>query len=192
MSNLSLINEALVRIGVNPLASFDDLSAQALTASNIYDETRDRCLSEHPWSFALKEEALSKLTEGSYTPNFLQYEHAFQLPVDALRVLGFWDRSRFMIAGDRIYSDSDVADLLYIHRCEAPSWSAPFRKWVVLELAAAFSVSLTDNQQRANFFYQQAWEQRRIARSIDSQQTPSYVFDLMRIYLKTQGNPLGG
>jgi len=99
MSNLSLINEALVRIGVNPLASFDDLSAQALTASNIYDETRDRCLSEHPWSFALKEEALSKLTEGSYTPNFLQYEHAFQLPVDALRVLGFWDRSRFMIAG---------------------------------------------------------------------------------------------
>jgi len=82
--------------------------------------------------------------------------------------------------------------LLYIHRCEAPSWSAPFRKWVVLELASAFSVSLTDNQQRANFFYQQAWEQRRIARSIDSQQTPSYVFDLMRIYLKTQGNPLGG
>ena len=192
MSGLSLINEALVRIGVPPVASFDDLSAQAMSATHLYEETRDRCLSEHPWSFSMKEVLLSELVlpEG-VPPVFSQFSSVFQLPSDMVRILGFWNRAPYMVAGQHLFADVSEPLLLYIHRSDPSVWSPPFKKWVVLELAAAFAITLTDNERRAAMFYEEASQQRRTSKSLDSQQVPSYVFDMLKIYAQSQGNYLG-
>ncbi len=190
-SNISVINEAMVRIGVPPLASLDDLSAQALSATNIFNAVQESCLSEHPWSFALREVKLPKVAlPEDVKPNFLQYSNIYQLPSDCVCVLGFWSRARFMVAGAQLFTDESDSELLYTRKVGPPLWNPLFRRWVVLSLAAAFAVSLTDDYKRAEVFYAEAREARRTAKAIDSQQTPSYVFDMLREYASA-GNYLG-
>lgn len=190
-SKLSIINDALVRLGATPLASLEDGTAQAITAAALYEAVADELLADFPWSFALREAALPQLALGPDDARLLGYSYAFQLPTGCLRVLGLKCLSRFQLSGDQVYSDASGATLVYISRTEPPAWSAGFVRLMTLELAAAFSVPITQNVQLASVFYNEAAQARPRIRSLDSQQTPAQVFDLMRVYLHPTYNPLG-
>ena len=60
-SSIDIASNALLLIGDNPISSFDDPGAGAKVAANLYPETKKRMLSEHPWSFALKQQRLNTL-----------------------------------------------------------------------------------------------------------------------------------
>lgn len=182
MSALTIINEALVRVGANPIASLDDASAQALAATNLFYSVSDELLADFPWTFALRERSLARFAERG--DRLLAGKYTFQLPSDSLRVLGLLCHTPFRLAGDQLYSDAEDARLVYIAKVAPSAWSAGFRQLVALELAAAFAITITDSSNRANLFYAEAARVRPRLRSLDSQQTPAQVFELMRIYAR--------
>lgn len=189
-TSLAVINEGLVRLGVPPLASLSDRSAQAIAADSIYRTTREAALQAHPWSFATTEVALPKL---SLTPTQVRdtsYDFAYQLPTDMLRVLGLRSQHRFAINGDQLYTNDGKAQLVYIQDASEAAWPAYFSKHVSFAFAAAVAITLTDNPQRAELMYNLSAEALRNARSVDSLQTPPHVFDMMRVYMRRSRNPL--
>jgi hypothetical protein len=189
-SELAVVNEALVRLGVPPLASFSDQSAQALTAENVYSTIRAETLSSHPWWFATREVPLAKL---SLTPSQLRltgYTYVYQIPAGVVRVLGLRSLDMYALAGDQLYTEDKEARLVAVFDVEESTWPPYFREAVVFATAAAFAVSITDNTTRAALFYDQAERARRTARSVNAQQTPYMILDLMRIYTRRSSNPL--
>ncbi len=189
---LSVYNEALIRLGVSPVASLEDTSAQSLSAAELLDNTVDRCLASFPWSFATREVELAEVVIPQDDRDSTEFSRVFQLPADRLRVLGLRDRGGFFLSGDHLYSDAPRPRLVYIRRAPPPLWTPLFHKWVVHELCAALAITLTDNPQRAEMFYSLAPQAAREARAVDSQETPQYVFDLMAFYRAGRRNPLGG
>jgi hypothetical protein len=189
-SSLDVVNEGLVRLGVPPLASLSDQGAQALAADSIYATTREAALAEHPWSFAYREVTLPKLALSLEAKRNTSFEYAYQLPPDSLRVLGLRSLDTFRLAGDQLYTNDKEARLVYIADVPESQWPAYFRKQVSFQFAAAAAITLTENTTRAELMYNLAADQRRTARSVDSMQTPPYVFNLMRVYLRRTSNPL--
>ncbi len=189
-SDLDVVNEALIRLGVPPVSSLSDRTAQSLAAATIFDNKRRELLSDHPWYFALREATLPKLALEDFDKKFTGYRHAYQLPTDYVRVLGLRSYDYFQLAGRHLYTNDSKAQLVYVADVGASAWPSHFRQLMVHELAAAFSMPLTDNTQRAELFYGEAQRARPRARAIDSQQTPPYVFNLMRVYTRRSHNPL--
>lgn len=189
-SDLSVINEALIRLGATPLASLEDGSAQALVAASTYETCKHSLLADHPWHFATREVALARLSLPDEERFYSGYQYAYQLPVVMLRALGLRDGDYFQIASDQLLTNSREARLVYIHPALESVWPAYFRRLVVLETAAAFALALTESAQRADMFYREAARMAPRARAIDSQQTPPHIYNLMRIYARRRGNPL--
>ena len=187
---LSVVNEGLIRLGVPPLASLADQSAQAVSADRIYKTTREAALAEHPWSFAYREVSLPQLVIDNDDFRNSKFDYAYQLPNDMIRVLGLRSLGHYRIAGDQLYANDKNARLVYVADVGEPHWPGYFVKMVALSFASAVAITLTDNSERANLMAALAGEQRRSARAIDSSQTPPYVFDLMRVYLRRTSNPL--
>jgi len=189
-SKLEVINDGLVRLGVPPLASLSDQSAQALAADSIYTTIKEAALSEHPWSFAYREQLLPKITLPEADLRAIEYEYVYQLPNDYLRVLGLRSYYFYQLAGDQLYSNDEEAHLLYILNADEAAWPAYFSKLVSYQFAGAVAISLTEQTSRAELMFNLAESQRRRARATDSLQTPPHVFNLMRVYSKRTNNPL--
>ncbi len=189
-SSLEVINEGLVRLGVPPLASLSDQSAQALAADQIYRTVSRTALSSHPWSFALREIELPKLVLPDSLRRNSRFTFAYQLPTDSLRVLGLRSHHEYRLAGDQLYTNDDAASVIYVADVSEAGWPSFFSKHVSIAFAAAVAISLTENVDRAQLMYTLSEDTLRKARSTDSLQTPPYVFDMMRVYMRRTHNPL--
>lgn len=189
-SDLSIVNQALVRIGANPVPTLESFEAQSVTAANLFQTISENVTSMHPWAHALRSAELSQLSVDEEDRRWHEYRYVFQLPNDRIRILGLESLSSFRIAGDRLFTDDEHARAVYIARTNPQSWPANFVHLVVLECAAAFAISVTDSANRAQMYMAEAREQRSRAMAEDSQQTPPWVFNLMRIYARERINPL--
>lgn len=191
-SDLAIINEGLVRLGVPPLASLADQSAQAISVSSLYDNIRDEVMADFPWVFAIKQVVLPELFIPDSTKRLKGFEFVYQLPADKLRVIGLDSLLHYNISGDQLYTDDSDALLLYIYRAPVGLWPPYFVELVALELSAALAMTLTDSSSRAQLFYELARRNRQRARSIDSQQTPNKIFQIVRAYTRQRSNWLRG
>ena len=83
-SEVQICNLALLKFGNITINSLEDNTAQAQACKELYPLMRDELMSLHGWNFALaRADISSKLAD---TPAF-QYDYAYQLPVDCLRVV---------------------------------------------------------------------------------------------------------
>ncbi|MHA1597742.1 MAG: hypothetical protein ACTSV1_03385, partial [Alphaproteobacteria bacterium] len=62
LSSIALCSRALLKLGASSIASFDEGTAEAEIAANLYGHIRDAVLSAHPWSFATGQTTLGRLT----------------------------------------------------------------------------------------------------------------------------------
>lgn len=189
-SSLAVANEALVRIGVPPVSSFDDHEAQGLVLQNIYSQVRRQTLADHPWAFALRESSLPKLVLPPESIRLDDWEYVYQLPGDSVRVLGLRTLLRFGISGDQLYTDDQAARLVYIADVPESQWPPHFRQLVVVDLCLALAIALTDSSSRAQIYQREAARIRPRARAVDSMQTPPQVINLMRVYARRTSNLL--
>lgn len=67
LSAIALCSRALLKIGAATIASFDEGTAEAEVANNLYAPIRDNLLKTHPWSFAS-----DGVSEMSFPPFFDQ------------------------------------------------------------------------------------------------------------------------
>lgn len=87
ISDISIVNLALTKLGEARIISFGDDTKAARTMTALYEITRDAELRRRKWRFSLKRAALPALTS---SPEF-GYAYAYQLPSDCLSILSVGD-----------------------------------------------------------------------------------------------------
>ena len=183
LSPIALSSRALLKLGASSVASFDDGTAEAEIAGNLYGGVRDALLSTHPWNFATGQVTLARLGSNPVA----DYAYAFQLPADFLRALsvGHGGAGRgviYRIAEHRLHTDSPDVVLSYIFRPVESEFPPFFAQLLVARLAAEFCIPLTESTSRADSLLKIFEADLRRARNIDAQQdTPGRIEDFTLI-----------
>lgn len=169
-SKIELINSALRLIGDNEIESLSDPGFGAQLADTIYLDTYAALLAEHPWSFAFKEQWLSRLSQAPDKET--GYQYAYQVPVDMIRIWQLFEHSDYTIVGDKLYSNLSKILCRYIFKVAESQLPPHFTKAMTYKLAAEFAVPVTDNDNYAALYEQKYLMQVAKAMAIDSQNRP--------------------
>ncbi len=169
-SSIDIASNALILIGDDPINSFNDPGAGATAASNLYQEVKETALAFHPWTWALKEQELSRL---SATPDSrTNFQFAFQKPTDMIRIWKVMPHSYYEEVGDLIYSNEPSLFMRYIFDVAETSMSASFVKALEYQLAAEMAISVTEDEKKAALYERKAEKQIIKASNINSQGHP--------------------
>lgn len=170
-TSIDIASNALLLIGDNPISSFNDSGAGAQVAAAIYPETKKRVLASHPWSFALKQQYLNRLSQ---TPEKVTgYQYAFQLPTDMIRLWNTQINSNYIIVGQLLYSNQQEILATYIHDVDEVNIPPHAVKAMEYTLAADFAIAITEDNAMSQIFEQKAMTKTAEAMAIDSQNRPS-------------------
>jgi hypothetical protein len=171
-SAISLCSKALIKLGAQPIVSFNENTAEAQVALQLYDQTRDALLSSYPWRFATAQVRLSRLND---VPE-ADYMYSYQLPNDFLRALSAGTGNLGRGLNYRIYKRTlqcnapDVV-LTYIYNPIEENYPPFFDQALICKLAAEFCLPLTENTSRAQMLEKLAAESFASAKLIDAQQS---------------------
>lgn len=185
-SAVELCAAALLKIGAQPIDSFESGTVEATCARRFYPIVRDALLSAHPWSFTL---AQADLAPGA-PPPVADHAFAFALPPDHLRTISLGARGAgrglaYRVQGARILCDAGAVTLTYQRRVDEADLPPFFLPVLVSRLAAEFCVPLTENTGRAAELLRLAEAELRAARLVDSQQaTPRRIEDFTLIEVR--------
>ena len=177
LSSIALCSRALLKTGCRSITSFDDGSAEAEVASNLYESVRDAMLSAYPWSFASTQTTLARLE----TAPVADYAYAYQLPSDFLRALSAGaGRGRgldYRIHERRLHTNASEVVLTYIFRPLESEFPPFFDQILMARLAAEFCIPLTDSTSRSEALLRVAKDEFKQARTIDAQQDTLMVIE---------------
>lgn len=169
-SDIDIVSNALILIGDNPISSFSDPGAGAQAAGNLYPGTKTSVLSTHPWTFALKEQKLNRLSQD---PDPLtSWQYAYQNPTDLIRYWSIMPWSNYVMVGSTLYSNQNELLARYVYDVPSTFFPAHFQKALEYKLASEFALLVTESTSTAGLYegkYQQALS---IAMNIDSQSHP--------------------
>lgn len=177
LSDIALCSRALMRIGCEPIASFEDGTAESEIAGALYTPARDALLSAYGWSFATGQITLNRLEDAPLA----DYQHAYALPNDFLRAMsaGTGTRGRgldYRITRSVLHTDAESVLLTYIFLPDESEFPPFFASALIVRLASEFCIPLTESTSRAEILYKIADDEFRKAKQIDAQQdSPSRI-----------------
>ncbi len=175
MTQIDLVNAALIKLGAYKIISLSDGSTEADIANTLYTPVRDGMLALYPWGFSTAQIVLSTPT----TPPTADYTYAFSLPSDHVRTLSVGDGTAsqgatYRVQGTTIETDAPQITLSYIRRGSESTQPPHFNLAFIARLAAEFCLPLTENTSRAETLYRLADRELLNARGLDAQQdTPT-------------------
>ena len=170
-SSISLASNALLLLGHETIASFDEGTAGATLAANLYETSYLSTLTIHRWRFATKKAQLARLVE---TP-INEYNYAFQLPSDMLYLIKA-DVNDYEIYENKLYCNSQDVYIDYIFRVNEDNLPPYFAKMFEFFLAAQFALSLTGDMEKGNYFSRMYLNELKRAKFADSTQRPQDSF----------------
>ena len=178
IGSIAICSRALLKLGSSGISSFDEGTAEAEIAANLYPMARDALLSVYPWSFAVAQKSLPKLAASPIA----DFANAFRLPQDFLRVLsaGIGRKARgmsFRIIENRLHTNSESVNLTYIFRPDEKNFPPYFTQVLIARLAAEFCIPLTESTSRAELLMKIAEEEFKRARLVDAQQDTPKSFE---------------
>jgi hypothetical protein len=150
LSETSIANMSLARIGAARINTIDDTSVSGQACRDLYAQTRDSLLRDWTWNFAI---ARADLAECADPPEF-GWRRQFQLPSDFLRLV-FLNRpderstgtEPFAIEGSKLLTNAHHAHLVYVSRVTDPTkFDSLFTNLLVLQLALALCMPLTQDK----------------------------------------------
>ena len=169
-SDIDIASNALILIGDNPISSFTEPGAGATAAANLYPDTYKQLLSEHPWTFALKEQKLNQLSQA---PDPLtNWKYAYQNPTDLIRYWAVMPHSNYAMVGSLTYSNQTELLARYVYAVAESQLPPHFQKALEYKLAADFALLVTEDVNKSQVFEQKYRVAIGQARSIDSQSHP--------------------
>lgn len=183
LNDIGLCSRALVRLGANPITSFNDGTAESEVAGTLYSSIRDSLLSAYPWTFATGQLALSEVVSAPVA----DYQRSFQLPTDYLRAIsaGSGGRGRgtnYRVMRGTLHTNSSEVTLTYIFRPEEEEFPPFFDAALITRLSAEFCLPVTESTSRAEALYRIADQEFSRARQIDAQQdSPNRLEDFTLI-----------
>lgn len=162
---LEIANVALSRLGADHITSLEDGTTEQKLVVNLWDTSRRACLRDHPWNFAITDVELSQIS--GYTP--FEYQYAYQLPADNLRVIQVFNNPVYKIQGSRLLTNQPVVKLKYVQDVtDSTLWDAAFTDLMAQRLAVDMGYALTKSQATADSMYAIYGQKLKIARHIDS------------------------
>lgn len=178
LSSIAICSRALLKLGADTIASFDEGTAEAEVAANLYPSIRDALLSAHPWSFATGQSYLAKLA----AEPLADYDFAYQLPVDFLRALSAGPDGRgrgleYRIHERRLYANAEPVILTFIFRPDESTFPPFFDQMLIARLAAEFCIPLTESTTRSESLHRLAENEFKRAKTVDSQQDQPQRFE---------------
>ena len=193
-SVVQICNYALRLIGAQTITALDQGTRNADLCSDLFPDTRDYVLRDHPWNCALVRQQLNQELTGP----IYQWQYAYNLPTDpyCLRVIGTsldhyygrpeiprldeWGRALYpyVIEGRQILTDSAEMSILYISRVEDPNLFDPLLKNAIEKALArelAFPITRSMEVVRAmNALYDEAIIK---AKGVDAQENDYDVLE---------------
>lgn len=163
---IKMASNALILLGEEVIQSLDDDTA----ASNLYDATYESLLGMDAWTFAMKEQDLSRNSTTPDTKTGFQY--SFNLPSDLIRIWQMMPHSDYVVIGNEVQSNESSLRLRYIYRVPESNLPAHFVKLVEYKLASEFAISVSEDPSRAEYFEKKFRGQLNQARKIDAQGVP--------------------
>lgn len=163
---------ALIKCHAKALQSFDEGTAEAEVAAQLYPLERDALLASYPWNFATAGASLSRLAETPET----EFDHAFALPDRFVRAVSAGYSARrprgldYEIHENRLHCNADTVFLKYHFRPDESRFPPHFIAALVARLRASFAGPLGANQSMVNDWLAEARDEWRLAKSVDSQQ----------------------
>lgn len=153
ISEVDICNRGLLKIHSGSITRLrpPENTEESRACFTVYDQLLDEVLRAHPWNFAIAQESLQLLSE----PPQFNFNHAYQLPTDCLRVLRLDDnhyKYRFKIKGDQLHTDVSGAKIEYIKRITDPNmfdslFTSTLSTRIAMELAYALAGSAERTEQ---------------------------------------------
>lgn len=149
---LSILNDALVRIGAEPIttigAGSTDTRVRACRSTWLVEIPA--MFGERPWSFASRRAKLERLTEA---PNG-NWEFVYALPNDLSNINAIYDDKekttaltyQFERIGFRIHTNCEELYLNYTAQVPPSQWPAGFRNSAITRLAAVLATRFGGDQ----------------------------------------------
>lgn len=171
LTDIALCSRALIRLGAQPITSFDDGSAESEICGALYAQSRDALLSAYGWNFATGQVALSALSEEPIG----EFSNVYALPNDFLRALsaGTGNQTRgldYRIMNGKLYTNASQVNLTYIFRPDESEFPPFFDSVLIARLAAELCIPLTENTSRFDTLTKLAETEFSRARQLDAQQ----------------------
>ena len=172
-SVVNMCNSALNLLGASTIAALTDDTKNARLCNQRYEPVRNRVFRSHAWNCLHKR---VQLAQNSTAP-VVEYDHAYALPSDCLRVLkinnGSTDSIKtaldYKLEGRNIVTDIDTIFLIYIALDTDPNnYDTYLRESISHQLAADLAYAITNNATLANQYMTRADERLREARFIDA------------------------
>lgn len=169
-TSISIASNALVLLGDQPIASFDEGSTGSMLAANLYETTYHAMLTETLWHFATRTQLLNKHTVKPTNG----YSNRFALPADCLYVVQA-DTFAYEIYERDIYANADSITIEYIYPVAEVNMPAYFVKALEYNLASLFAVPLTGTASRAEYYRKLYEMELKRAKRADASQRPGYT-----------------
>jgi len=169
-SSIDIASNALLLVGDDPINSFDEPGAGARAAKAFYSQTKQAILAWHPWSFALKDQELSRLTQTPDTRTQLKY--AYKLPTDMIRIWELMPYTYYELVDGFLLTNEPSLLMRYIYNVDETALPPHVVKAIEYKLAAEFSMSVTEDDNRMQLYERKYTDQLAVASSIDSQGRP--------------------
>lgn len=170
VTETSICNSALIKVGAQRILSLNEDSEQARLVKEQYEKNRDELLYAHPWNFASDRVELAAVdAEPAY-----EFGYKFQLPADVLRVYGsnLSQDQRWKVEGRYLVAPEPNIKILYIKKITDTSMFSPaFSEALAVKIAADISYSLTQNASLRQQLMQEYLIRLREARSFDGQES---------------------
>jgi hypothetical protein len=167
----TLCSRALVRVGANPISSFDDGTAESTAAGNEYELAIETALSEHRWNFATTR---AELVPNGTAPE-ARWAYAYNLPGECLTVrAAFAADGRTPIAYGLAQGtlETDAAEAIvveFLYRAPESLWPPYFGEYMFLKLASSFAMSIARNRDFSELLEKLARDQLVKAKRADAQ-----------------------
>jgi len=184
-TDISLCSKALIKLGASSITSFNENTAEAQVARQLYVPIRDGLLSSYPWRFATAQTSLARLLEKPTA----DFAYAYQLPNDFLRVLsagcGRGQGLNYRIYQQTLQTNAPNVILTYLFLPLEENFPAFFDELLIAKLAAEFCLPLTESTSRTEFLSKQANNLFAQAKLIDAQQSlPQSIIDFPLIEVR--------
>ena len=172
-SVVNMCNSSLNLLGASTISALTDDTKNARLCNQRYEPVRNRVFRSHAWNCLHKR---VQLAQNSTAP-IVEYDHAYALPSDCLRVLKIHNGSTDSIAsaldykleGRNIVTDIDTVFVIYIALDTDPNnYDTYLRESISHQLAADLAYAITNNATLANQYMTRADERLREARFIDA------------------------
>jgi len=168
-SIVSIVNNALARIGVDAILTLTEDSEAARLANLTFEQMRDDVLADHVWNFSIKRVELAQDVDG---PVF-GYTYQYTLPVDCMKVLNMEEVTMvYEIEGRKLVTDEGTARIKYISRVIDPNeYSPKFVEALSARCASEWAVPLVESNSLAQNMTELYIRKLSDARSVDSQES---------------------